>query len=206
QGIVISESDQGNTNESILEPDDALTIASSALHADVGQENASTLKKNKAKKRNSVTMRPHSTNIKVNNYQNIRNLENDRQDIVILEDDQGNTNESVLESDNALTTTSSALHADVGQENASTLKKNKAKKQNLAPIWPCTQIFKSTIIKILEISKMMNNIRKGLRSFAQKFNNIETISKIVEGDAQDSDKKRKREQMAKKTSSHSVRA
>ncbi|CAG8853488.1 41777_t:CDS:2, partial [Gigaspora margarita] len=111
-----SEDGQDNTDD---EPD-ALMIASSAFsHVDINQENASTLK-NKAKKRNSALMRPHSTNIKVNDYQNIRNLENDVQGTVILENGQDNTNGSVFEPD-ALMTTSSALHANNGQENTSAL-------------------------------------------------------------------------------------
>ncbi|CAG8854022.1 19966_t:CDS:2, partial [Gigaspora margarita] len=97
QGTIILENGQDNTNGSVLEPD-ALTTTSSALHANNGQENTSTL--------------------------NIKNLRDNVQSTVILEDGQDNTNGSVLEPD-ALTTASSA---DIGQENASTLKKNKAKK------------------------------------------------------------------------------
>ncbi|CAG8828125.1 31775_t:CDS:10, partial [Gigaspora margarita] len=250
-----SENGQDNTDD---EPDALMTASSAFSHVDIGQENASTLK-NKAKKRNSALMRPRSTNIKVNDYQNIRNLENDG--TVILEDGQDNTNGSVLEPD-ALTTTSSALHADNGQENTSalnirnleddiqgtviledgqdntngsvlepdalmtassadigqknalTLKKNKAKKRNSVPMQQ-----RSTNIKVNDYLNVRNlendrqstvipenNVRKGLRSSARKFNNIETVSKIVEDDAQDSGKKRKREPTAKKTSSHSVRA
>ncbi|CAG8739485.1 15730_t:CDS:2, partial [Racocetra fulgida] len=124
--------------ESVLEPD-ALTTASSAFsRADIGQENTSTLMKNKSKKkRNSAPMQLHSTNIKVNNYQSdlplisqkkIRSLSN----TVISEDDQDNTDESVLGPD-ALTTASSALHADIGQKNTSTLVKNKSKKEIRPP-------------------------------------------------------------------------
>ncbi|CAG8444528.1 11578_t:CDS:10 [Dentiscutata heterogama] len=182
QGTVISEYGQDNTNESILEPD-ALTTTSSALHADNGQENTFTL--------------------------NIRNLEDNEQGIVISENDQDNTNESVLEPD-ALMTASSALHTDVDQENASTLKKNKSKKRNSVPIRP-----RSTNIKVndyLNVRNLENNeqstvipennvlpsLRKSLRSSVRKFNNIKTVSKIVEGDAQDSGKKRKENKQQKR--------
>ncbi|CAG8855206.1 40245_t:CDS:2, partial [Gigaspora margarita] len=162
---------QDNTNGSVLEPD-ALTTTSSALHAD------------------NAPMRPSSTNIKVDDHKNIRNLEDDVQGTVILEDSQDNTNGSVLEPD-ALTTASSA---DVSQENVLTFKKNKAKKQNSVPMQP-----RSTNIKVndyLNVRNLKNdgqstvipenNVRKGLRSSVRNFNNIETVSKIVEDDAQDS--------------------
>ncbi|CAG8777702.1 26794_t:CDS:2, partial [Racocetra persica] len=88
-----------------------------ASSADIGQENILTHMKNKPKKRNSVPwpstnikvndyqknsapMQLHNTNIKVNSYQkNAINLTNDKQNIVILEDNQDNTDESVLEPD-----------------------------------------------------------------------------------------------------------
>ncbi|KAF0397772.1 hypothetical protein F8M41_009923 [Gigaspora margarita] len=99
---IVSEDSQDNTND---EPDTLTTATSAFSHADIGQKNTSKLIKNKPKKRNMVPMRPHSTNIKVNIYQNARNLEND-------EDGQGNTNENALEPD-ALTTASDVLHADI---------------------------------------------------------------------------------------------
>ncbi|KAF0530584.1 hypothetical protein F8M41_012075 [Gigaspora margarita] len=204
---VVLENSQNNTND---EPDTLTTTTSTFSHADIGQKNTSKLIKNKPKKRNTVPMRPHSTNIKVNIYQNARNLENN-------EDGQDDTNENTLEPD-ALTTANNVLHADIGQENISTLVKNKLKKKNLTPMQPHNTNIKvnnhqnaknlendeqSTVI--LE-DNVLPLLRKSLRSSAQKFNNIETISEIIKDDVQDSGKKRKREQKAKKTSSHSARA
>ncbi|CAG8854068.1 20788_t:CDS:2, partial [Gigaspora margarita] len=129
-----SEDGQDNTDD---EPNALMTASSAFSHVDIGQENASTLK-NKAKKRNLALMRPRSTNIKVNNYQNIRNLKNDVQGTVILEDGQDNTNGSVLKPD-ALTTTSSALHAD------------NVKNKNSAPMRPS-----STNIKVNDHKNIRN--------------------------------------------------
>ncbi|CAG8776225.1 11175_t:CDS:2 [Dentiscutata erythropus] len=67
QCTVISENSQNNTNENTLESD-ILTTASNALHSDIVQKNTSTLVKNKSKKRNSISILPHNTNIKVNDH------------------------------------------------------------------------------------------------------------------------------------------
>ncbi|CAG8496257.1 7506_t:CDS:2, partial [Cetraspora pellucida] len=106
-------------------------------------------------------------------------------------DDQDNINESVLEPD-ALTTASSAFsHADIGQENTSTLVKNKSKKRNSAPMRPRSTNIKvndhrneqSTVIPKNNMSPLPRN---NLRSSARKFNNIETVLKRVKDGAQDS--------------------
>ncbi|CAG8642424.1 45450_t:CDS:10 [Gigaspora margarita] len=191
---VVSEDSQDNTND---EPDALMTATSAFSHADIGQKNTSKLMKNKPKKKKHG---PHAT----------MNLEND-------EDSQGDTNENALEPD-ALTTASDVLHADIGQENTSTLVKNKLEKKNLTPMQP-----RNTNIKVNDHQNARNlendeqstvilednvlpSLRNSLRSSVRKFNNIETISEIIEDDVQDSGKKRKREQKAKKTSSHSARA
>ncbi|CAG8833538.1 34154_t:CDS:2, partial [Gigaspora margarita] len=79
-----------------------------------------------------------------------------KQDNLISEDNQNNT---VDERDDLMTTSSALSHANIGQENASTLKKNKSKKKKLSSNVITALILKSIIIKILEISKIIVPVR-----------------------------------------------
>ncbi|CAG8806998.1 33526_t:CDS:2, partial [Gigaspora margarita] len=118
------EDNQDNTDN---KPDDLMTTTSAFSHANIGQKNISKLMKNKPKKRNTASIQLHSTNIKVNNYLNARNLENDK-------DSQGDTNENALEPD-ALMTTSSVLYANIVEDDVqdSGKKRKENKRQKRLP-------------------------------------------------------------------------